>query len=187
MTKPNFSDVISHTKMRLPEILPAAPSAGEQLLSQPFVPPVMTKEQATPAFIPDDLDLSDLKAPDATGANALLGIKMVVPNLVRPQTMAERVLKMQMTTPTLRGEEPHGVFIPADVDLSVAPQAPAKPDGFAQLLSMSFVPPILVKPQTVAERVLSTKMTLPEGSFSQAVALTADVQKRQERAFQPEM
>ncbi|AXH60166.1 hypothetical protein [Pseudomonas amygdali] len=144
----------------------------------------MTKEQPPRSFIPDDLDLSDLKAPDPTGLSALMGKKMNLPNLVRPETVAEQILKTRMPLPTLRPQEPEKAFIPVDVDLSVEPR---QPDGFDSLLKTPFTPPVLVKEPTVAERVLSTKMTLPGGSFAQAVALTAEADKPHTRSYQPEL
>lgn len=187
MNTPSFLQ----TKMNLPEVPAPAPSRAQQILSQPFVAPAMTKEQPARPFIPDDLDLSDLKAPDPTGLSALVGTKMNLPNLVRPETVAEQILKTRMPLPTMRPEEPERVFIPADVDLSVEPR---QPDGFDKLLKTPFIPPVLVKEPvmaerepTVAERVLSTKMTLPGGSFAQAVALTTEVDKPQARAYQPEL
>ena len=187
MNTPSFLQ----TKMNLPEVPAPAPSAAQQILSQPFVAQVMTKEQPARPFIPDDLDLSDLKAPDPTGLSAMMGTKMNLPNLVRPETVAEQILKTRMPLPTMRPEEPERVFIPADVDLSVEPR---QPDGFDKLLKTAFTPPVLLKEPalaerepTVAERVLSTKMTLPGGSFAQAVALTTEAGKPHTRAYQPEL
>lgn len=180
MNTPSFLQ----TKMNLPDVPAPAPSIAQQILSQPFVAPVMTKEQPARPFIPDVFDLGDLKAPDPTGLSALMGAKMNLPNLVRPETVGEQVLKTQMPLPALRQEEPQRAFIPADVDLSVEPR---QPDGFENVLKTPFTPPVLVKEPTVAERVLSTKMTLPGGSFAQAVALTAEVDKPQARAYQPEL
>ncbi len=187
MTTPTVADVVLQTKMRLPEVASPMHSAGDQLLSQPFSPPGMINQTPTRSFIPADLDLSDLRAPQPDGASALLSSKMVLPQPVPVLTVADQILRSTMHLPILRPEEPKPAYIPADVDLSV--DVPSKEPTVAdQLLRSTFTLPVLVKPQSVADRVLSTRMTLPGSSFSQAVARTADDSgKDKVRSVQPEL
>ena len=180
MKTPTVADVILQSKMQLPQAHEPAPTVAEQLLSQPFVPPEPIVEQQSTAYIPADLDLSDLKAPDQDGASALLSSKMKLPQFSRPQTVGEQIMSMKMDVPVMAPEQPPRSFIPADVDLSVKPVV-SEPTVADQILKSTFTLPVMVKPESVADRILSTKMTLPGASFSQAVASTAvDLEKRRD-------
>lgn len=95
--------VLNGATMRLPEVGRPAPSRAEVLLATPMKAPVMAAEPLPRGHIPEDYDLmADLPAAAPSPLEALRGQTMSLPHMVKPETVAERVLRTPITLHSTR-------------------------------------------------------------------------------------
>lgn len=95
--------VLDGATMRLPEVAKPAPSRAEVLLATPMHAPVMSAEPPPRGYIPEDYDLmADLPVAAPSPLEALRGQTMTLPHMVRPETVAERVLRTPITLHSTR-------------------------------------------------------------------------------------
>lgn len=120
-------------------------------------------------FMPADIDLS---APKQRGI--LDGATFQLPAAGSPAPSgAELLLSKTMDVPQMSVEPIAAVLIPDDYDLMADLPAPSSsPLGF--LSGHAFSAPVMVKPESAAERVLRSSMQLPSIGFGEAVRRTQE-------------
>ncbi|MDT8924679.1 hypothetical protein RBE51_17870 [Pseudomonas taiwanensis] len=122
--RPNPGGVLNGATMRLPEINRPAPTVAETLLSTPMQLPIMAPAPSPVGHIPDDYDLmADLPVASPSPLEALRGRTMALPVMVKPESVAERLLRTPINLPAIgfsdavkRTQEPRETIY--DQDLS---------------------------------------------------------------------
>ncbi|AYG48262.1 hypothetical protein DV532_28780 (plasmid) [Pseudomonas sp. Leaf58] len=98
----NPGGVLRGATMKLPEVGKPAPTAADVLLSTPMQAPAVRPAPTPLGHIPDDYDLmADLPVAAPGPLEALQGRTMSVPVIVRPESLAERVLRTPMNLPAI--------------------------------------------------------------------------------------
>lgn len=147
------------------------PSFIDQILANARPVSEAMTEQSRP-FIPADVDLSTPARSNPGGV--LGGATMKLPEVGKPApTAAQVLLSTPMQAPAVRTAPTPLGHIPADYDL-MADLPVATPGPLEALHGRTMSVPVMVKPESVAERILRTPMNLPAIGFGDAVKRTLE-------------